>query len=101
MVMCPAQHRLEIFSAHPYPPSINRHANPQGSHLFQQNEAHASQLLEECAKEHPPLTLRSKYAASQATQRRWLIRKFCKMYWHLPQYSEHLWRWIGVGVTGG
>ncbi|KAL6777131.1 hypothetical protein ACKKBF_B40440 [Auxenochlorella protothecoides x Auxenochlorella symbiontica] len=57
------------------------------SHLFQQNEAHASQLLERCAKEHPPLTLRSKHAASQATQRRWLIRKFCKMYWHLPQYN--------------
>ncbi|KAL6777130.1 hypothetical protein ACKKBF_B20305 [Auxenochlorella protothecoides x Auxenochlorella symbiontica] len=59
----------------------------KASSLYQANEAHAAHVMAVGAETHRPLSLSSQFAVSHAMQRRWLIRKFCKMYWYLPEYN--------------
>ncbi|KAK2076776.1 hypothetical protein QBZ16_005002 [Prototheca wickerhamii] len=55
------------------------------SALKKQNDERAEALVAKGAAEHEPLSFATRYAASKNTQRKWLIRKFYKLYWYTPE----------------
>lgn len=86
--------------SHP-PTRLGMNKPMQASSLYQANEAHAAHVMAVGAETHRPLSLSSQFAVSHAMQRRWLIRKFCKMYWYLPEYSEWPGWWCGAVAGRG
>ena len=60
----------------------------QASPLQKDNAAKMEALAAEGKAAHEPLRLTGVYATSGGTQRAVLIRKFFKLYWRNPNYSE-------------
>ncbi|KDD76344.1 ABC-2 type transporter, partial [Helicosporidium sp. ATCC 50920] len=57
------------------------------SQLRRDNDAAAEAARARAEKEHEPLSVGTRFAASYGTQVYWLTRKFFKVYWHLPSYN--------------
>ena len=70
------------------------------SELRKSNDEAGARLAALAAKEHAPLEVAGRYAASAAVQRWWLLRKFTAIFYRSPHYSECGWAAVPRWRTG-